>query len=113
MTQYITGDLVYLISPQMSLPKTSSRKSKVIYIGPLIVYKIIDTSHHILLDTEVKILNGIFHFNRLKQVYVRTTKGSVNILADLKQILNLGIWINEKDSIVWMLCEWSNFRIYL
>ena len=44
------------------------------------------------MDIEDNILNGIFH--RLKQAYLRTTKGPVNKLAGLKQILNLGIRID-------------------
>ena len=52
MTQYKTGYLVYLISPQMSLHKTSSRKFKAIYIGPLFVYKVINKFQYILMDIE-------------------------------------------------------------
>ena len=94
MNQYKPGDLVYLILHQTSLLKTRSRKFKVIYIGPSVVYKIIDNFQYILMDIESKILNGIFYFNCLKQAYLRTTKDPVNTLADLKQIQNLGIRIN-------------------
>ena len=45
---------------------------------------------------EGKILISNFHFNRLKQTYLRITTGSVTTLADLKQIINLGIGINDK-----------------
>ena len=50
-----------------------------------------DKFQYILMDIEGKILNGILHFNGLDQAYLRTTKGPVNTLVDLKQILNLGI----------------------
>ena len=43
------------------------------------------------MDTEGKALKGIFHFNRLKQAYLKTTKGSVDTIANLKEILNLGL----------------------
>ena len=69
MNQYKPGDLVYLISLQMPLLKTGSRKTKVIYIGPLVVYKIIDKFQYILMDDKGTILNGIFHCNFLKQNY--------------------------------------------
>ena len=36
------------------------------------------------MDIEGKILNGIFHFNRLKQAFLRTIKGQVRTLANLK-----------------------------
>ena len=60
------GGLLYHISPPTSLLKTSSRKCKAIYIGLLVVSKIVDK--FILMDIEGKILNGIFHFNRLKHI---------------------------------------------
>ena len=40
--QYNSGDLVYLISPLTSQLRTASRKIMVKYVGPLVVYKIID-----------------------------------------------------------------------
>ena len=59
-----------------------------------------DIDQHILMDIEGKILNNIFHFNKLKQTYLRTTKGPVNTLADLRQVINSGIRIYEKNRIV-------------
>ena len=52
------------------------------------------------MDIEGKILNGIFHFNRFRHAYLRTAKGPVNRLVDLKQILNLGIRINENNEMI-------------
>ena len=112
MTQYKPGDLVYPISLQTSLCITRSRKIKAIYIKPLPVYKIIDNLQYVLMDIESKILNGIFHFNRHKQVHLKATESPVNTLVGLKQIINLGIKINGKNKILWMLCDWSNFRVY-
>ena len=40
--QYNGGDLVYIISWLLSQLRTSSRKVTIKYVGPLIVYKIID-----------------------------------------------------------------------
>ena len=77
--------LVYLISPHTTLFKTSSRKFTVIYIGPLVMYRIIDKFQYILMNIEGKILNGTLHLNRLKQAYLGTTEGPVNTLVDLKQ----------------------------
>ena len=37
--QYISGDLVYIISPLTSQLRTSSRKVTIKYIGPLVVTK--------------------------------------------------------------------------
>ena len=47
-----------------------------------------------------KILNGIFHYNRLQQTYIRTIKVSVNTLAVLLQIINSGTRIIQKSRVV-------------
>ena len=60
----------------------------------------ISSDQYMLIDIEGNILNGIFHFNRLKQAYVTTTKGPVNTLVHLKHIIHLGISINKKNGIV-------------
>ena len=38
-----------------------------------------------------KILQGLFEFERIKPVTLRTSHGNVNTLAQLKQVLSLGI----------------------
>ena len=52
------------------------------------------------MDIEGKILNSNFHFKRLKIAFMRTTKGTIDKLADLKQIINLGISICGIDRFV-------------
>ena len=44
--QYSSGDLVYMISPLTSQLRISSRKVDIKYVGPLVVYKIIDPLPH-------------------------------------------------------------------
>ena len=96
MTQDKPGELMYIISPQMFLLKISSRMFRIIYIGPLLEYSVIDKFQYILMDNEAKILNDIFNFNRFKQAFLRTTKGPVSTLVYLKQVINLGIRISEQ-----------------
>ena len=50
-----------------------------------------------MMDIKGKILNGIFHFNRLKQAFLRITKIPVNTQVDPIQIINLRIRINNKN----------------
>ena len=38
-----------------------------------------------------KILRGLFEFKRIKPATLRTSHGNVNTLAQLKQVLSLGI----------------------
>ena len=40
--QYNSGDLVYIISPLTSQLHTASRKITLKYVGPVVIYKIID-----------------------------------------------------------------------
>ena len=47
--QYNSGDLVYLILPLTSQLRTASRKVMIKYVGPLVVYKIIDPHNYLLM----------------------------------------------------------------
>ena len=51
--QYNSGDLVYIISPLTSQLHTASRKVMTKYVGPVIIYKIIDLHNYLLIN-----LNG-------------------------------------------------------
>ena len=54
--QYTSGDLVYIMSPLTSQLRTSSRKFTIKYVGPLIVYKILDPHNYLLMTLDGKIL---------------------------------------------------------
>ena len=89
--QYNSRDLVYIISPLTSQLRTSSRKVTIKYIGPLVIYKIMDSHNYLLRTLDGKILRGLFEFERLKPVTLRTSHGNVCTLVQLKQVLNLGL----------------------
>ena len=40
-----------------------------------------------------KILRGLFEHERLKPVILRTSKGNVNNLSQLKQVINVGLTV--------------------
>ena len=63
--QYNNGDLVYIISPLTSRLQTASRKVMIKYVGPLVVYKIIDLHNYLLMTLDRKILQGLFKHERL------------------------------------------------
>ena len=50
--QYKGGDLVYIISPLMSQLRTNSQKIAIKYVGPVVVYKIIDPHNYILMTLD-------------------------------------------------------------
>ena len=54
--QYTSGDLVYIISPLTSQLRTSSRKITIKYVGPLVVYKIVEPHNYLLMTLDGKIL---------------------------------------------------------
>ena len=86
--QYKGGDLVYIISPLTSQLRTNSQKIAVKYVGPVVVYKIVDPHNYLLMTLDGRILNGIFVHERLKPAIIRTNHGNVQNLADLRQIMN-------------------------
>ena len=56
--QYNSGDLVYIISPLSQL-RTTSRKVTIKYVGPLVIYKIVDPHNYLLMKLDGKILRGL------------------------------------------------------
>ena len=89
--QYNSGDLVYLILPLTSQLRTASRKIMIKYVGPLVVYKIIDPHNYLLMTLDGKLLQGLFEHERIKPAVIRTSEGNVTNLAQLKQIMSIGM----------------------
>ena len=90
--QYNSGDLVYLISPLTSQLRTASRKVAIKYVGPLVIYKIVDPHNYLLMTIDGKLLRGLFEHKRLKLTVIRTDKGNVTTtLSALKKVMNLTI----------------------
>ena len=91
--QYNSGDLVYLISPLTSQLRTASRKVMIKYLGPLVVYKIIDLHNYLLLTLDGKLLRGLFEHERIKSAIIRINESNVTNLAHLKQVMSIGIMV--------------------
>ena len=62
--QYNSGDVVYIISHLTSQLRTASRKVMIKYVGPVVVYKIIDLHNYLLMTLDGKILQGLFEHER-------------------------------------------------
>ena len=54
--QHNSGDLVYIISPLTSQLQMASRKIMIKYVGPVVIYKIIDLHNYLLMTLDRKIL---------------------------------------------------------
>ena len=63
------------------------------YVGPEVIYRIIDSYNYLLMTLESKILMELFKHERLKLANIRTNQGNVQNLAQLKQIMNTGLKI--------------------
>ena len=93
--QYNGEDLVYLISPLTSQLRTASRKVSIRHVGPLVIYKIVDTHNYLLMTMDGKLLRGVFEHKRLKPVVLKTDRGNVSTLPALKKVMNLEITQEE------------------
>ena len=71
--QYNRGDLVYIISSLTSQLSTATRKVMIKFVGPVVVYKIIDPHNYLLMTLDSKILRGLFEHERLKPASIRTS----------------------------------------
>ena len=83
--------MVYIISPLTSQLSTMSRNVTIKYVGPLVIYKILDPHNYLLMMLDGKILRGLFEHEGLKPAIIRTRHGNVNSLVQLKQVLTLGM----------------------
>ena len=86
--QYKGENFVYIISPLTSQLRTNSWKIAVKYVGPVVVYQIVDPHNYLLMTLDGIILKRIFEHERLKPTVIRTNHGNVQNLAELRQIMN-------------------------
>ena len=75
--QYNSRDLVYIISPLPSQLHTASQKATIKYVGPVVIYKIIDPHNYLLMTLDGRILRGFFEHERLKPAIIRTSQGNI------------------------------------
>ena len=92
--QYKRKDLVYIISLLTSQLHTASKKVTIKYVGPVVIYKIIDPCNYLLMTLDCRILRGLFQHERLKLANIRTSQGNVQNLAQLKQVMNADLKIH-------------------
>ena len=88
-----SGDLVYIIFPLTSQLRMASRKVSIKYVGPLAVYKIVDSHNYLLITLDGKLLRGLFKHKRLKPAVIRTNQGNVTNLSKLKQVISSGLLV--------------------
>ena len=89
--QYKSRDLVYIISLLTSQQHKASQKVTIRYVGPVVIYKIIDPHNYLLMTLDGKILRGLLEHERLKPANIRMSHCKIQNLAQLKQIMNAGL----------------------
>ena len=62
--QYNSEDWVYIISPLKGQLHTASRKVIIKYVGPIVIYRIIDLHNYLLMILDGKILREPFKHER-------------------------------------------------
>ena len=96
--QYRGGDLVYIISPLASQLRTNSWKIALKYVGPVVIYMIVDPHNYLLMTLDGIILKGIFELKRLKPAVIRTSHGNVQNLAELRPVMNTELKLDQYSS---------------
>ena len=64
--QYKGRDIVYIIFPLTSQLWTALCKVAIKYVGPVVIYEIIDPHNYLLMTLDSNILRGLFEHERLK-----------------------------------------------
>ena len=82
--QYKGGDLVYIISPLTSQLCTASQKVTIKYVGPVVIYKVIDPHNYLLMTLDGRILRGLFEHEGLKPVNIRMSQENVQNFSSIK-----------------------------
>ena len=75
----------------MSQLQTALRKIMIKYIGPLVVYKIVDPHNYLWMTLDGKLLQGLVEHERIKPAIIITSEGNVSNLAHLKQVISVGM----------------------
>ena len=70
--QYKGGDIVYIISPLANQLHTASCKVTIKYVGPVVIYKIVDPHNYLLMTLDGRILRGLFEHERLKPANIKS-----------------------------------------
>ena len=69
-----------------------SHKVTVKYV---VIYKIIDTHNYLPMTLDGNILRGLFKHEILKSTIIRMSQGNVQNLAQLRQIMNINLKLNQ------------------
>ena len=61
------------------------------YVGPVVIYEIVDPHNYLLMTLDGKLLQGLFEHDRLKPAIIKADKGNITTLTALKKVMILGL----------------------
>ena len=82
--QYRGEILFTLFQPLTSQLRTNSWKIAVKYVGPVVIYKIVDPHNYLLMTLDGIILKGIFEYERLKPTVIRDKSWKCSEFSQIK-----------------------------
>ena len=91
--QYINEEMfqddqmIYLLTPHLSVLQTDTTKFKQDFIGPLFIDTAIDKTHYRLKDATEVLLDGTYHMNKIKKGSARTPQGIVDTFDGYQKAL--------------------------
>ena len=102
---FTPGQLVYLLLPAATDLDTKTKGFKVSYVGPVKIDTILDSTHVTLSDIQGRMIYGVFHTKRLKPAFIRTDKGPVATVEELKKLVKSGKSPEEQKASVAIVDE--------
>ena len=94
-----TGQIVYLFHPRGAQLQTGSRKIKCEFVGPLVIYRTVGPNLFMLMSLDGLVYPHLVEETRLKAGHIRTTKGNVTTLAQLRQALQTNLPVTSQYTV--------------
>ena len=87
---FFVGQLVYMYHGGGAFLQSGTRKIKSKFIGPLVIFRAISPNQFLLMSLDGFVLPLVVEDTRLKAGIVRTSRGNVTTLSQLKQVVRSG-----------------------
>ena len=86
-TGFKRGQLVYLYHPLGADLQTGSQKIRSKFVGPLVIYMVLDANQYVLMTLDGDIFPNVIESTRLKPGFIATAQGKVETLSELIKVL--------------------------
>jgi hypothetical protein len=86
------GNLIYVLAPERSNLYTQNKKIKLSYVGPFIVYELLDNNNILIMDLGGRLMKTIYSRRRVKRAYIRDKQGKT--ITNKEELLE-SLKINE------------------